>query len=241
MCVSTPRRCLGNSACGFPVVSRNPRVIPWIRERPRAAAEPGSLPLAKRGRFARASSFRWRPEASSAALLSGTWAERPARCSGGPARDSSALVRMRRPGASCLPGRPRLISAQSTIRRPRCVGSRRAGRRGCRSAGATGARPEHQRRARAAARRARPRPATPAGQSPPRLGEAPRCDAPDARGVRKLSPSDRNRSFAGDDRVLAPLRGRCGGSALPPTAAPGIFPRLVGKRLTRSGARSPCR
>jgi hypothetical protein len=62
-----------------------------------------------------------------------------------------------------------------------------------------------------------------------------------ARGVRKLSPSDRNRSFAGDDRVLAPLRGRCGGSALPPTAAPGIFPRLVGKRLTRSGARSRCR
>jgi hypothetical protein len=28
--------------------------------------------------------------------------------------------------------------------------------------------------------------------------------SPHARGVRKLSPSDRNRSFAGDDRVLAP-------------------------------------
>jgi hypothetical protein len=109
---------------------------------------PGSLPLAKRGRFARASSFRGRPEASWAALLSGTWAERPARCSGGPTFGSSALARSRRPGASCLPGHRRLISAQSTIRRPPCGRSRRAGRRGCRSAGATGARPEHQRRAR---------------------------------------------------------------------------------------------
>jgi hypothetical protein len=109
---------------------------------------PGSLPLAKRGRFARASSSRGRPEASSAALLSGTWAEHPARFSGGRARGSSALARLRRPGVSSLPGRRRLISAQSTIRRPPCVRSRRAGRRGCRSAGATGARPEHQRRAR---------------------------------------------------------------------------------------------
>jgi hypothetical protein len=82
---------------------------------------PGSLPLAKRGRFARASSFRGRPEASSAALSSGTWAERPARCSGGPARGSSALARLRPVGYVNPSGGWKRLGAesQSKSRAPR--------------------------------------------------------------------------------------------------------------------------
>jgi Adenylate and Guanylate cyclase catalytic domain len=40
----------------------------------------------------------------------------------------------------------------------------------------------------------------------------------------KTQSERQNRSFAGDDRVLAPLRGRCGGSALPPTGASASLP-----------------
>jgi hypothetical protein len=147
-CASTPCRCLGNSACRFPVVSlelaghpvdsgaaesgcRAPARCP-VRsaDAPREPLPSGGDRKPRRRRCCQ--------EHGPNALLAARAAPRAAR------RHS----RLRRPGASCLPGRRRLISAQSTIRRPPCGRSRRTGRCGCRSTGATGARPEHRRRAR---------------------------------------------------------------------------------------------
>jgi hypothetical protein len=59
--------------------------------------------------------------------------------------------------------------------------------------------------------------------------------------VRKLSPSDRNRSFAGDDRVLAPYAVDAAAALCRRRRLPGVFPRRLEKRLTRTGARSRCR
>jgi hypothetical protein len=148
MCVSTPRRCLGNSACGFPIVSLEPAGHPVDS----GAAESGCrarLAAPCEARTLRASLFL---QVATGSLVGSAVVRNMGRtpCS------LLGRPRARLVGTRALETAWRVVPARSPSpdlsaiydRRPPCVGSRRAGRRGCRSAGATGARPEHQRRAR---------------------------------------------------------------------------------------------